>query len=141
MSKKIAFKNLGIVVPAQTATMGPPIATTLGSKLQVNVFVKQVNDATKGFDKGSPVRVILNIFADRTFEMKLLGNTTRYKIFKAAGVTQGAKKAGHEIQGRISQADLRRIAEEQRSSMGNPGLLQAMKCVEATARSAGILVD
>ncbi len=141
MSKKIAFKNLGIVVPAQTAKMGPPIATTLGSKLQVNTFVTQVNNETKGFDKDSPVRVVLNIFADRTFEMKILGNTTRYKILKAAGVTQGAKKPGHEVQGRISQDALKKIAEEQRSSMGNPGLLQAMKCVEATAKSAGILVD
>lgn len=141
MSKKIAFKNLSIQVPAQTATMGPPIATTLGSKLQVNVFVKQINEETKKFPKGAPVRLSLNIFSDRTFDVKIIGTTTMYEIKQAAGVTVGAKKPGSDVQGTISQADLRRIAESQRASMGNIGLLQAMKCVEATAKSAGILVD
>lgn len=140
MSKKIAFKDLGIVVPAQTATAGPPIATTLGSKLQVGVFVKQVNDATKMYDKGSPVRLVLDIYADRTFDMKVLGNTTRYKILKAAKVDKGSAKPGKEIKGFITVADLKQIAKEQLTSMRNPGLLKAMATVESTATSMGIAV-
>lgn len=140
MSKKIAFKDLCIVVPAQTATAGGSIATTLGSKLQVGVFIKQVNDATKNYDKGSPVRLKLDIYGDRTFDMRVLGNTTRYKILKAANLTQGSSKPGQEIKGSISLSALKQIAKEQSEVMRNPSLLKAMATVESTATSMGITV-
>lgn len=141
VNKKLTHE-LSLKIPAQAAGMGPPLATSLGPKIALGVFVKEFNDNTKQYDKGADLRVALKIFADRTYEMTILGYTTGYLLQKAAGITKGSGKAGHDSVGKIvTNEQIKEIAQQQEASMGYPGLLSAITSVEATAKSMGITIE
>ena len=59
MAKKIAGM-LKLQVPAGQATPSPPIGPALGQRgIPLMEFCKQVNAATKEFEPGSPVPVVI----------------------------------------------------------------------------------
>lgn len=130
--KTLKFK-VRLEVAAGSVTAGPPIATVLGPKgVPLGLFAKAINEATSSYDKGSPVRLIMRIYDDKSYDYDILGNSARYHIFKAAGLAKGSVKPGHSIVGSISHDQVTDIAKK---------TSRTVNMVLGTMRSMGIAMQ
>ena len=91
MAKKV-IGNLKLRIPAGRATAGPPVGSTLGQwGLNMMDFINPFNDATKDL-MGKDVIVHLQVFEDRTFTWKSLGQPVDDMIRERAGIQKGSAK-------------------------------------------------
>ena len=91
MAKKI-IGNLKLRIPAGRATAGPPVGSTLGQwGLNMMDFINPFNDATKDL-MGKDVIVHMQVFEDRTFAWKSLGQPVDDAIREKIGIKKGSGK-------------------------------------------------
>jgi large subunit ribosomal protein L11 len=130
-----------IELPAGSATPAPPVGTALGPHA-VNImdFVKQYNAATAA-QSGSIVPVEITIYEDRTFSFVLKTPPAAVLLRKAAGVEKGSAEPHREKVGTVTRAQVREIAETKMPDLNALDIEGAMKVVEGTARSMGIVVS
>ena len=90
MAKKIAG-YLKLQVPAGAANPSPPIGPALGQRgLNIMQFCKDFNAASQDMEKGSPVPVVLTIYADRTFSFLVAMSRTCALVTRPTGPRPGA---------------------------------------------------
>ncbi|USN96078.1 MAG: 50S ribosomal protein L11 [Candidatus Nomurabacteria bacterium] len=137
MAKKI-IGNLKLRIPAGRATAGPPVGSTLGQwGLNMMDFINPFNDATKG-DMGKDVIVHIQVFEDRTFAWKSLGQPVDDAIRAAIGIQKGSAKPHAEKVGKITRAQLEEIAKAKMDQLNAIDLDGAVKTIAGTARSMGV---
>jgi large subunit ribosomal protein L11 len=141
MAKKV-IGNLKLRIPAGRATAGPPVGSTLGQwGLNMMDFINPFNDATKDL-MGKDVIVHMQVFEDRTFAWKSLGQPVDDIIREKAGIKKGSGKPHAEKVGKITKAQVQEIAEIKRNQLNAIDLEGAMKVIAGTARSMGVeIVD
>lgn len=141
MAKKI-IGNLKFRVPAGRASAGPPVGSTLGQwGLNMMDFINPFNDATKDL-MGKDVIVHLQVFEDRTFTWKSLGQPVDDMIRERAKIQKGSGKPHSEKVGKITRAQLEEIAEIKKDQLNAIDLEGAIKVIAGTARSMGVeIVD
>lgn len=125
-------------IEAGRATPAPPIGPALGQHgVPIQDFCTRFNDMTK--DKmGYQVRCELVVYKDRTFDIKLKGIPVANLIQKAAKLSKGSATPNTKKVGKISRADIRKIAEEKLKDLNTPNIESAEKTVEGTAKSMGL---
>jgi len=139
MAKKI-IGNLKLRIPAGRATAGPPVGSTLGQwGLNMMDFINPFNDATKG-DMGKDVIVHIQVYEDRTFTWKSLGQPVDDAIREKIGIKKGSGKPHAEKVGKISRQQLEEIAETKMAQLNAIDLDGAVKTIAGTARSMGVEV-
>ncbi len=139
MAKKI-IGNLKLRIPAGRATAGPPVGSTLGQwGLNMMDFINPFNDATKG-DMGKDVIVHIQVFEDRTFTWKSLGQPVDDAIRAAIGIQKGSGKPHVDKVGKITRAQLEEIAKTKMEMLNAIDLDGAVKTIAGTARSMGVEV-
>jgi large subunit ribosomal protein L11 len=139
MAKKI-IGNLKLRIPAGRATAGPPVGSTLGQwGLNMMDFINPFNDATKA-DMGKDVIVHLQVYEDRTFTWKSLGQPVDDMIREAIGIKKGSGKPHSEKVGKITRAQLETIANAKMDQLNAIDLDGAVKVIAGTARSMGVEV-
>ena len=137
MAKKI-IGNLKLRIPAGRATAGPPVGSTLGQwGLNMMDFINPFNDATKDL-MGKDVIVHLQVFEDRTFSWKSLGQPVDDLIREKAGIKKGAANSKTDKVGKITKAQLQEIAESKMDHLNATSIEGAMKTIAGTARSMGV---
>ena len=137
MAKKI-IGNLKLRIPAGRATAGPPVGSTLGQwGLNMMDFINPFNEATKDM-MGKDVIVHLQVFEDRTFTWKSLGQPVDDMIRDRAGIQKGAGNSKTDKVGKITKAQLQEIAEAKMEHLNAVSLEGAMKTIAGTARSMGV---
>ena len=110
MAKKV-IGNLKLRIPAGRATAGPPVGSTLGQwGLNMMDFINPFNDATKDL-MGKDVIVHMQVFEDRTFAWKSLGQPVDDMIREKAGIKKGSGKPNSEKVGKLTSAQVQEIAE------------------------------
>jgi large subunit ribosomal protein L11 len=140
MAKKVTG-YLKLQVPAGAANPSPPIGPALGQRgLNIMEFCKSFNAQTQKLEKGSPIPVVITIFADRSFTFELKTPPMSYFIKKAAKIESGAKAPGRDKAGSISKAQVKEIAEQKMKDLNSDTIEAAMKMVEGSARSMGVEV-
>lgn len=139
MAKKI-IGNLKLRIPAGRATAGPPVGSTLGQwGLNMMDFINPFNEATKG-DMGKDVIVHIQVFEDRTFAWKSLGQPVDDAIRAAIGIKKGSGKPHAEKVGKITRAQLEEIANAKMDQLNANDIDAAVKVIAGTARSMGVEV-
>ncbi|HSW92676.1 MAG TPA: 50S ribosomal protein L11 [Patescibacteria group bacterium] len=139
MAKKV-IGNLKLRIPAGRATAGPPVGSTLGQwGLNMMDFINPFNDATKA-DMGKDVIVHIQVFEDRTFTWKSLGQPVDDMIRAAIGIKKGSGKPHSEKVGKITRAQLEEIAQAKMGQLNAIDLNGAVKVIAGTARSMGVEV-
>lgn len=127
-------------IPAGKATPAPPVGTALGPHgLNIGDFVKKYNDAT-GKMAGEIVPVEITIYEDRSFDFKLKTPPASDLLRKAAGVEKGSGVPNRDKVGKVTQADIRKIAERKLEGLNAENLEAAERIIAGTARSMGIEV-
>lgn len=137
MAKKV-IGNLKLRIPAGRATAGPPVGSTLGQwGLNMMDFINPFNDATKDL-MGKDVIVHIQVFEDRTFAWKSLGQPVDDMIREKAGIQKGSAKPHAEKVGKLTRVQLQEIAEAKMEQLNAIDLDGAMKVVAGSARSMGV---
>lgn len=139
MAKKV-IGNLKLRIPAGRATAGPPVGSTLGQwGLNMMDFINPFNDATKDM-MGKDVIVHLQVFDDRTFDWKSLGQPVDDLIREKIGIKKGSAKPHTDKVGTITRAQLEEIAEIKMQHLNAVDLDGAVKVIAGSARSMGVEV-
>jgi len=140
MAKKI-IGNIKFRVPAGRATAGPPVGSTLGQwGLNMMDFINPFNDGTKDL-MGKDVIVHLQVFEDRTFTWKSLGQPVDDLIREKIGIKKGSGKPHTDKVGKITRAQLEEIAEVKMQFLNANDMDGAVKVIAGTARSMGVEVE
>lgn len=140
MSVKKIIGNLKLRIPAGRATAGPPVGSTLGQwGLNMMNFINPFNESTKDL-MGKDVIVHLQVYEDRTFTFKSLGQPMTDLIKERAGIKKGSGKSHLEKVGKITKAQVQEIAEIKKDQLNAIDLEGRMKVVAGAARSMGVEV-
>ena len=129
-------------IRAGQASAAPPVGSTLG-QYGVNMmdFIQPFNDATKDM-MGKTVTAHITVFDDRTMAFRVVAEPTDDRIRAALGVQKGSGRPNTEkVSKKLSQADLRKIAEEKAMDMNTEDVEAVMKMVAGTARSMGVEIE
>lgn len=140
MAKQI-MKKIKLQVPAGKATPAPPVGTVLGpAGINLQEFCTKYNDATK--DKmGDILPVEISVYEDRTFDFIIKTPPTAFLIKKVTGIKKGSTKGSKEPVGKLTQAQLREIAEIKLPDLNAYSIEEAMRIVAGTARNMGVEVE
>lgn len=139
-TKKV-ISNLKIVVQAAAAKPAPPVGPVLGQAgLNIMTFCKDFNAKTAKYKEGLPLRVKLKVFADKTFDYSVHMPHTSWFIMKAAGLSRGGGRAGHESVAQISLKHVYEIAKVKQQDMKRLSLENTCKAVIAVAGRMGVEV-
>jgi large subunit ribosomal protein L11 len=103
-------------------------------------FCKQYNDATQQF-AGQVIPVDLTIYEDRSFTFVTKQPPAAELIKTAINLEKGSGVPNREKVGRLSQRQLREIAERKMDDLNANDVDMAMRIVAGTARSMGVEVD
>jgi large subunit ribosomal protein L11 len=140
MAKKITG-YLKLQVPAGSANPSPPIGPALGQRgLNIMEFCKAFNAQTQQMEKGSPIPVVITIFADRSFAFEMRTPPVSYFLKKAAKLEKGARAAGRDKAGAVTREQVKEIAEKKMKDLNCDTVEAAMRMIEGSARSMGIEV-
>ena len=83
--------------------------------------------------------VVVSVFEDRSFALRLKTPPTSFLIKKALG-DKGSSRPGHEVAGKITKEQLRGIAERKLPDLNTSDVEMAMRTIAGTARSMGVVV-
>ena len=139
MAKQISGKA-AFQVPGGEATPAPPVGTSLG-KFGINLgqFVQQFNDRTKEYN-GTPIPVIVTVYADRTFDFVTKSPPAASLLKQAAGIAKGSGVPNRDKVGTVTRDQVREICEKKMQDLNASDMDNACRMVEGTARSMGIEV-
>ncbi len=127
-------------IRAGQATPAPPVGTALGQHgVNIMEFCKQYNEATQ-LQMGQVIPVELTSYEDRTFSFITKQSPAVELIREAAGIEKGSSEPNREKVGRLTQDQVRQIAETKMKDLNARDLEAAMKIIEGTARSMGVEV-
>ncbi len=139
--KKKVTGLIKLQIPAGQANPAPPVGPALGQHgVNIMEFCKAYNAATES-QRGNIVPVEITVYEDRSFDFITKTPPASEMIKKAAGVGKGSATPHTSKVGKLSQAQVREIAETKMADLNANDVEAAMKIVAGTARSMGITVD
>ena len=138
--KKIA-SVIKLQIQAGQATPAPPVGPALGAAgVNMMEFVKAYNDRTAD-QRGNIIPVEITVYEDRSFTFITKTPPAAELIKKAAGLPKGSATPHTDKVGKITQAQVREIAETKMPDLNANDMEAAAKIVAGTARSMGITVE
>ena len=140
MAKKIVG-YLKLQVAAAKATPSPPIGPALGQRgLNIMEFCKAFNAQTQDMEAGTPIPVVITVYADRTFSFVCKSPPNSYYLKKAAKISKGAQTPGREPVSSVTMAQVREIAEMKKNDLNAHDIEKACQMIIGSARSMGLKV-
>ena len=138
--KKKVLAVVKIQIPAGQASPAPPVGTALGPHgVAIMDFCKQYNAATES-QRGNVIPVEITVYEDRSFTFILKTPPAAELIKKAAGVPKGSGVPHTTKVGKLTQDQVRAIAEQKMADLNANDVEAAEKIIAGTARSMGITV-
>ena len=141
MGRKKVTALLKLQIPAGQASPAPPVGPALGQHgVNIMDFVKAYNSATE-IQSGTIVPVEVTIYDDRSFTFITKTPPAAVMLRQAARVEKGSPEP-HTIKvGSVTREQVKHIAETKLVDLNANDVEAAMKIVEGTARSMGLIVE
>ncbi len=137
--KEIGFIKLQI--PAGQANPAPPVGPALGQHgVNIMEFCKAFNANTQD-QPGMIIPVEITVFADRSFTFITKTPPAAVLLKKAAKIDKGSAEPNRNKVGKVSDQDLKDIAEIKMNDLNANTIEQAMEMIRGTARSMGLEVQ
>ena len=139
MAKKVVAV-VKLQCPAGAANPAPPVGTALGPQgVNIMEFCKQFNSRTQS-QAGMVIPVVVTIYADRTFTFITKTPPAANLLMKEAGIEKGSAVPNRTKIGKVTRAQLKKIAEIKMADLNAADLEGAMRMIAGTARSMGLEV-
>lgn len=141
MAKKVINK-IKLQIPAGQARPAPPVGPALGQAgVNIKQFCDQFNDKTKPqAGDGLIIPVVITVYADRSFTFETKTPPVAVLLKKAARIQKGSGEPNRNKVGTISKAQIEEIAALKLPDLNCTSLESAMRQVEGTAKSSGIVI-
>jgi len=137
MAKRIAA-IIKLQVMAGKATAAPPVGPALGQHgVNIMQFVKDYNERTAK-QAGMIVPVEITVYEDRSFTFVTKTPPASVLLKKAAGVETASGEPNKIKVGKVTDVQVREIAELKMQDLNANDLEAAVRMIEGTARSMGI---
>ena len=140
MPKKVV-KMVKLQVPAAKATPAPPVGPALGQAgVNIMAFVKEFNARTEK-QAGLIIPVEITVFEDRSFTFITETPPAAVLLKKAAGLEKASGEPNKKKVAKLGRDKVREIAESKMADLNAASVEAAMRMVEGTARSMGIVIE
>ncbi|MDD2689467.1 MAG: 50S ribosomal protein L11 [Candidatus Omnitrophica bacterium] len=140
MAKKVVAQ-IKLHVSAAQANPAPPVGPALGQHgVNIMQFCKQFNEQTKGRD-GLILPVVISVYENKSFSFIIKSPPSSVLLKRAANLAKASGTAGKEVIGKVTKKQVEEIAKQKMQDINTSNLEQAIKIVEGTARSMGIVVE
>ena len=137
MAKKV-MAVVKLQCPAGKATPAPPVGPALGQYgINIMEFVKTYNERTAA-QAGTIIPVEITIFEDWSFTFVTKTPPASELIKKAIGAPKGSGANRREKAGKLTEAQLRDIAQMKMQDLNANDIEGAMNIIAGTARSMGV---
>jgi len=139
VAKRI-MKLVKLQVVAGKATPAPPIGPALGQAgVNIMMFCKEFNARTAD-QPGMVIPVVITVYEDRSFTFELKTPPAAVLIKKAIGIETGSGEPNKKKVGTITKDKVREIAALKMVDLNAADIEAAMRMIEGTARSMGVVV-
>ena len=139
MAKKVSG-FIKLQIPAGQANPAPPVGPALGQHgVNIMEFCKAFNSSTQD-QAGMIIPVVITIYVDRSFSFIRKTPPAAVLLKKKAGVPKGSGEPNREKVGKVTENDLRDIAEIKMEDLNANSIEMAMEMIRGTARSMGLEV-
>jgi large subunit ribosomal protein L11 len=123
---------------AGQASPAPPVGPALGQHgVNIMEFVKAFNAQTQA-DAGTVIPVVITVYEDRSFTFVTKSPPAAVLIKQALSLEKGSPEPHREKVGKITEAQLRQIAERKMKDLNAADVDAAVKIIAGTARSMGV---
>ncbi|NLL47639.1 MAG: 50S ribosomal protein L11 [Firmicutes bacterium] len=140
MAKKVSA-IIKLQVNAGKANPAPPVGPALGQHgVNIMEFCKTFNERTAS-QAGMLIPVVITVYEDRTFTFITKTPPAAVLIKKAMKIERGSGVPNREKVGTIKRSQVREIAELKMPDLNAASVESAMRMVEGTARSMGVVVE
>lgn len=140
MAKKIEG-TIKLQIPAGNANPSPPVGPALGQHgVNIMQFCKAFNAKTQD-KKGLIIPVVITVYVDHSFSFITKTPPAAVLLKKAAGLEKGSGEPNREKVGKVKKDQVREIAETKMKDLNAFSVENAMRMIEGTARSMGIIVE
>jgi len=145
---KKVIGEIKLQLSAGQATPAPPVGPALGQHgVNIMGFCKEFNAKTQA-QQGMIIPVVISVYQDRSFTFVLKTPPAAVLIKKELGLSivgkpgSGSARPHQEKIGKLTQEQIRKIAETKIQDTNAASLEACMRSIEGTARSMGVdIVD
>ena len=139
MPKKV-LAIVKLQIEAGKANPAPPVGPALGQHgVNIMAFCKEYNARTQS-QAGTVIPAEITIYSDRSFSFVTKTSPAKDLLLKAADVPKGSAEPNIDKVGRVTRAQVREIAKAKMKDLNAVDIEGAMRIIEGTARSMGIVV-
>jgi large subunit ribosomal protein L11 len=140
MAKKV-IKVVKLQVPAGKANPAPPIGPALGQAgVNIMQFCKEFNARTAD-QAGLIIPVVIHVYEDRSFTFETKTPPAAVLLRVATGIEKGSGEPNKKKVATIKRDKVREIAQQKMQDLNAASLEAAMRMIEGTARSMGVVVE
>lgn len=140
MAKKV-IANVKLQIPAGQANPSPPVGPALGQHgVNIMEFCKAFNARTQG-QEGMIIPVIITVYGDRSFTFITKTPPASVLLKKAAKIAKGSSEPNRDKVGKVTKAQVEEIAKLKMPDLNARDLDAAIRTIEGTARSMGIVIE
>ncbi len=137
MAKKV-LTQIKLQATGGQASPAPPVGPALGQHgINIMEFCKAFNAQTQS-DSGTTIPVVITVYEDRSFTFVTKTPPAAVLIKQAINLEKGSGEPHRVKVGKITQAQLREIAERKFADLNANDLDEASKIIAGTARSMGV---
>lgn len=140
MAKKVD-SVVKLQIPAGQASPAPPVGPALGQAgINIMGFCKEFNAKTQD-QQGYIIPVVITVYEDRSFTFVTKTPPAADLLKKAAKMAKGSGEPNKTKVATITSDQVREIAETKMQDLNAADIEAAMRLIEGTARSMGIVVE
>ena len=137
MAKKVQAM-VKLQISAGKANPSPPVGPALGQHgVNIMEFCKGFNALTNN-QEGLILPVVVTIYQDRSFTFIVKTPPAAVLLKRAAGIAKASAMPHKDKIGRVTQQQVREIAQQKLVDLNTDNIDAAMRIVAGTARSMGI---
>nr|WP_078578535.1 50S ribosomal protein L11 [Salipaludibacillus agaradhaerens] len=140
VAKKV-IKVVKLQIPAGKANPAPPVGPALGQAgINIMGFCKEFNAQTQE-QAGLIIPVEITVFEDRSFTFITKTPPAAVLLKKAAGIETASGEPNKNKVATLKRDKVKEIAETKMPDLNAADVEAAMRMVEGTARSMGIVIE
>ena len=136
--KKNVTVKIKLQIPAGKANPAPPVGPALGQHgVNIMDFCKRFNAQTAKMGD-TTIPVIISVYQDRSFSFVKKTPPVSVLLKQAAGIKSGSKMPQKEKVGKVSQEQIKKIAETKAPDLNSFNVEKASSQIIGTAKSMGL---